>query len=165
MSSQRVFGNTVGDLSTILKEKLDRALQSVDIQRIQGIAVSEDFIYSLLQECLKRRDLNAGKQVHSLMISSGLSSVAFLGDHLIRLFAVCGSLADANQIFCNIPKPTTYTWNAIISAHEKLGKPEKALALYHKMQQEGSNPDRITILCVLKACSSLRATGPGQEDT
>lgn len=58
-------------------------------------------------------------------------------------------------------KPTVYTWNAIISAHTKLGESERATELYHRMQQQGVRPDKVTFLCILKACGSLKAIFQG----
>lgn len=99
--------------------------------------LTKDDLYQLLQGCLERKELVAGRCAHSLMINSGLQSVAVLGDHLIRLFAACGSLHDANLVFCNIANPSPYTWHAIISAHAALGHDERALYLYQQMQQDG----------------------------
>eukprot|EP00250_Pteridium_aquilinum_P000721 c10874_g1_i1 orf=1-345(-) len=79
----------------------------------QGITISRDIAYSLLQRCMKQKEIVNARKVHSLMISNRLDSVPVLGDHLIRLFTSCGSLYDANQVFLKVPKPSVYTWNAI----------------------------------------------------
>lgn len=97
------------------------------------------------------------------MASTSLYSVTVLADHLIRLFTVCGSLPDANDTFARVPNPTIFTWNAIISAHTKLSECHRALLLYRDMQRQGGRPNRVTFLCVLKACGSLRALSFGRQ--
>lgn len=142
---------------------LDEALQAVPIMEHQGLAISQETAYSLLQVCIKKKDLAAGKQVESLMIKSGLHLVSLLGDHLIRLFASCGSLPDASKAFWKISEPTVYTWNAIISAHARLEDGNRALELYRKMQQVGMTPDTVTFLCILKACAGVGALLQGRQ--
>eukprot|EP00250_Pteridium_aquilinum_P017426 c23625_g11_i5 orf=599-1879(+) len=85
------------------------------------------------------------------------------GDHLIRLYASKGSLREANDAFLKISHPSTYTWNAIISAHAKLGDEHTAIALFHQMQGAKGNirPNRVTFLTLLKASHSIRAIREG----
>lgn len=126
------------------------------------MGISKDNLYHLLQGCLKTKDLAAGRRVHSLMVSSGLQSVTVLGDHLIRLFALCGSLQDAKSVFCHIAKPTIYTWQAIITAHAMLGENERAILLYLQMQDDGIRPCNFFFSCILKVCGSIGAVGQGK---
>eukprot|EP00250_Pteridium_aquilinum_P005212 c15343_g1_i1 orf=438-1841(-) len=91
------------------------------------------------------------------MDSASLYSAAVLADHLIRLFTLCGSLPDAKHTFARVLNPTVFTWNAIISAHIQLFEPYSGLLFYCDMQHHGIEPNRVTFLCVLKACSSLHS--------
>eukprot|EP00250_Pteridium_aquilinum_P002479 c12695_g2_i1 orf=127-786(+) len=123
--------------------------------------ITGDIIHNLLKECTKNKDLAAGRQLNSLMMRNGLNSDTFLSDHLIRMFAACGRLLDANHAFNNVRKPSIYTWNAILSAHANLGWSSRALELYDKMKQKGFEPDSVTFLCMLRACCDMRGTGQG----
>jgi pentatricopeptide repeat protein len=118
--------------------------------------ITRDAIYALLQECSKTKDLPASRRVQSLMATSGLDSVSVLADHLIRLFATCGSLPLAQEAFHKVPNPTVYTWNSILAAHVKLGRPADALLLHTRMCAGGIAPDKVTLLCVLKGCGLVR---------
>lgn len=156
------FGS-VDDLIKLCKiGRLNEALQAVEFMGQQGFpGISRDVIYSLLQGCNEKKDLVAVRRVHSLMVNNRLDRISVLGDHLIRLFASCGSLLEANKAFRKVLNPRIFTWNAIISAHAKLGAGKKALELYHEMQQRGIEPDKFTISCVLKVCGSIGAIGEG----
>lgn len=151
-----IHGGTFGSFSNLgnmCKGRwLDEALRTLDLMYQRGIPISSARIQSLLQACTKRKDLSAARRVHAFMAINGLETDSFLGDHLIRLFAVCGRLQEASEAFYKVSKPTIYTWNAIISAFANLNQSARALELYEEMKQKGINPDKITFLSILKAC-------------
>eukprot|EP00250_Pteridium_aquilinum_P024871 c29732_g1_i1 orf=2-1285(-) len=121
----------------------------------QKICFSRDFIYSLLQECAHSKDVAVARHAHFLIVSSGLDAVSVLGDHLIRAFTSCGCLLEAHHVFDRIPNPSVYTWNAIISAHTKLGDGDTSIRMYFRMWHQRIKPDRVTFLTTLKACRTL----------
>lgn len=137
------------------------ALRAVGLTCQQEISISRDCMYYLLQGCIRKRDLEGGRYLHSLVIRIGYDSITVLEDHLIHLFASCGCLRDAYKVFCQVSKPSVYTWNAVISAHCKLAGGEKALELYYEMHQDCIRPNIVTFLCTLNACGSIRALEKG----
>ncbi|MCO5567166.1 hypothetical protein L7F22_020854 [Adiantum nelumboides] len=142
---------------------LPKAFQTLYLLDQKGLPVSRDIIYSLLQECIKHKSFVAGARVHTLIVCRGLDYATCFCDHLIRLFASCGNLPEANHVFERVTKPSTYTWNAIISAHVDLGEHQGAFILYQKMLQEGVfTVDNYTLSCVLKACSEMVALVQGR---
>ncbi|KAI5084144.1 hypothetical protein GOP47_0000313 [Adiantum capillus-veneris] len=136
---------------------LDEAFKMVDSKEKQHLLVSRDIIYSLLQGCNGNKELTYAQRVRTLMRKHRLSSIAALGDHLIRLFTACGSLHEANEAFFNISKPSVFSWNSLISAHAKLADPLKALQLFEKMQKANIVPDRVTYVCMCDSCGCLGA--------
>ena len=113
-------------------------------------------LFSLLQECSKKNaNISTCRWVFSLLVASGLDWNAFLGDHAIRMFASCGSLEEAKQAFYKVADKSVYTWNALISAHAKLGQGNKALEQFHHMLEDGVEPDKFVISCLLKICGDL----------
>lgn len=145
------------------EEQLKKALHEIYIMDQRGVSISRDVIYCLLQKCTSKKDLEAGRQVYALMVSNGFDSISVLGDHLIRLFVLCGSLLDAKHVFHKVAKPTVHTWNAIISAHIKLGRAQGAFLLYKEMQQQGVKPDKVSYLFILKTCGNTGAIEQGRR--
>ncbi|MCO5590986.1 hypothetical protein L7F22_044962 [Adiantum nelumboides] len=142
---------------------LCEAIDSVeDLSKQQGF-VPSGVLLCLLHKCTVNKDLEAGRRVHRLAVCNGHGQTSFYCDHLIRFHESCDNLAEANFVFHKALKPTIYTWNAIISVHVKLGKPEEALILYRKMQQHGTKPGKVTYLYCLKACGSLQYLGYGRH--
>ncbi|KAH7425128.1 hypothetical protein KP509_11G040900 [Ceratopteris richardii] len=90
------------------------------------------------------------------MTRLGYDSSPFLSDHLIRLLGSYASLLEANLVFCLASRPCVFTWQAILSAHCSHGEYCMTLLLYYKMLDHGICADRVTYLCVLKACAALQ---------
>eukprot|EP00250_Pteridium_aquilinum_P025188 c30304_g1_i1 orf=242-667(+) len=84
---------------------LDKAIQAAEDMHREGFAASTDILYYLLQACTDNRDLTSGRRVHQLVTNCGFVKNAFLGSHLIRMFALCGSFKEATNVFDKIPKP------------------------------------------------------------
>lgn len=120
-----------------------------------GISFRSRDVFALLQDSIKKKDLASGRRLQALLQTHKLDSDAYWGDHLIRLFAACDKLPEADRAFCMVKKPSVYTWSAIISAHVKLTQDERAIQLFFDMLRGGTRPDKITFLSSLKACKNL----------
>ena len=125
--------------------------------------LSKGDICYLLQQGIKKKTFTDARCIHLLMISSGLDSIPFLCDHLIRLFAACGCLIEANKVFYKILVPNVFTWNAIISAHIESREYLRGFQLYQEMQTNGVQPDHILYLTVLKACGAIHNIDQGRQ--
>ncbi|MCO5592547.1 hypothetical protein L7F22_046550 [Adiantum nelumboides] len=101
---------------------------------------------------MEKKDLLVGRRLHCLLFQDGFFSDPVLSSHLIRVYAACGRLLEATQVFLQAPMASVFTWSAIISAYAKLGQGEHALALFHEMHQANLLPDKHVILAALKGC-------------
>eukprot|EP00250_Pteridium_aquilinum_P014969 c22308_g2_i6 orf=3-1793(-) len=154
--SEGSAAGTVGCLTRLCQEgRLIEALQAVAVLDRQGVWITRSTVFRLLQGCIKQRDLAAGREINSLITRRGFNINTFFGSHLIRMFASCGSLSDADMVFRKLSDPSVYTWHAIISAHAKLGQSERAIQLYHKLVGANVKPNEYIYVAVLKACASL----------
>ncbi|CAL9025775.1 unnamed protein product [Prunus brigantina] len=69
------------------------------------------------------------------------------------MYAKCGSIEDANEMFNGMNTRDCVSLNAIISAYALHGEGNRALSLFEDMKEEGFSPDEITLLAILQACS------------
>lgn len=146
----------------IRKQTINDLLHGCTKKKDLAAGMGEETIDDLLHGCIKNKDLAGGRDLHSLIVSNGPDFSSVLGDRLIRLFASCGSLLEANLAFCNIAKPNILAWQAIISAHATHGQSDRALELYHEMHQDGIQANKFIFPCILKACGSSGAIGQGK---
>lgn len=131
------------------------AHQMLSLSEGSNYCMSSDAIFMRVQQCIDETDLAAGRQVHWLSIKLGFDSDAFLGSHLIRMFAHFNCLSEANQVFFRLPNPSVYSWNAIMLAHVKLGQNQSALQLYHELNKSCFKLDGYIFVSALKTCVNL----------
>eukprot|EP01018_Ginkgo_biloba_P009349 Gb_05354 [translate_table: standard] len=150
---------------TQTKHKENGSIIALQVQRTHSFSsnVAEDVRPShidsnvcarILQDCVKVRALLDGKRVHSHIVKTGLSTDVFLGNNLINMYAKCGSLLDACQMFDKMPERNLVTWTAMITAYAQNGQGEKAIKMFCLMQLLGMKPNIFTFASVLKACNS-----------
>ncbi|KAJ7541357.1 hypothetical protein O6H91_10G055900 [Diphasiastrum complanatum] len=125
-------------------------------------AVSVTYVH-LLQICGDRRALADGKQVHAHLIKHGFESDIYVANTLVSMYAKCGNLPDAHQVFDNMDIRDVVSWTAMIAGYAKQQNGEESLKLFHRMKQAGIKPNKVTFVCILSACSSVRALELGKQ--
>ncbi|KAL1211239.1 putative pentatricopeptide repeat-containing protein [Cardamine amara subsp. amara] len=104
-----------------------------------------------------------GKQLHAFIIRSGNLENVFSGSGLVDMYAKCGSIKDAVQVFEEMPDRNAVSWNALISAYADNGDGEAAIGAFTKMIQSGLEPDSVSVLGILTACSHCGFVEQGRE--
>ncbi|XAR68538.1 hypothetical protein NMG60_11003687, partial [Bertholletia excelsa] len=94
-----------------------------------------------------------GASLHGYAIKTGFEAHLSVANAAITMYAKCGSILDAYQMFICMKDHDLISWNAMISAHSLHGQGEEAVSLFEEMVSRGFSPDKITILAVLQACS------------
>lgn len=117
----------------------------------------------LLNKCSKQKAITEGKQVHHYLIKSGFVINVSVGTSLVRMYTACGSLVDAQMVFESMQGRNRFSWNLMIAAYCKNGRDDKAVKLFWQMLQETVEPDEVTVVNVMKACSSLSNLEVGKK--
>eukprot|EP00250_Pteridium_aquilinum_P022834 c25778_g1_i1 orf=352-1080(+) len=108
---------------------------------------------ALLKACAQLQDIRRGHQIHVDVARRGLlEKDHFLGSALVDMYARCGDISKAHQVFDRLPVRNVVMWNALIARCADSGHAHEAFKCYKQMQLEGFLPDAITFVCSLKAC-------------
>ncbi|KAJ7553994.1 hypothetical protein O6H91_06G122700 [Diphasiastrum complanatum] len=134
-------------------------------QHMEGQGFKPDRVsyLAVLKACSNVGALEQGKRIHAKLIESGCDSDVFLGSALIDMYAKCGSIDEARQVFSNLPERDVVSWTSVISGFTQQGRGEEALHLFQEMRKEGIKPNKVTFICALKACSGTGALDQGEE--
>ena len=97
--------------------------------------------------------METGKQLHGYSLKSGLGSLISVSNGLVDLYGKCGSIHDANRAFREITEPDSVSWNGLIFGLASNGHVSSALSAFEDMRLAKVEPDQITFLLVLYACS------------
>ncbi|KAJ8773028.1 hypothetical protein K2173_028205 [Erythroxylum novogranatense] len=108
---------------------------------------------SVLKASANLASVLMGRQLHCCMVRLGLTSNVYCGSALVDMYAKCGSVRDAIKNFEEMPEKNVVSWNALILAYAQNGDGESTLKSFEKMVLLGYQPDSVSFLCVLSACS------------
>ncbi|CAN1141903.1 Putative pentatricopeptide repeat-containing protein At3g11460, mitochondrial [Linum perenne] len=104
-----------------------------------------------------------GMEVERHMHACGFVSNPFLNNALINMYARCGNLVKARQIFDSLPVKSLISWTAIIGGYGIHGHGEIAVELFDDMIRMGTRPDGAAFVNVLSACSHAGLTDKGKQ--
>ncbi|KAI9154239.1 hypothetical protein LWI28_023187 [Acer negundo] len=110
-------------------------------------------IASVLPACNPMGNIELGKQLHGFSIRHLLDQNVFVGTALVDMYSKSGMINYAEHVFVTTPEKNSVTYTAMILAYGQHGMGERALSLFHSMQSFGVEPDAITFVAVLSACS------------
>ncbi|KAJ7297095.1 hypothetical protein O6H91_06G050100 [Diphasiastrum complanatum] len=128
-----------------------------------GIARDKVTFVVVLKACAKIAALERGKQVHNTIIKNGLESNVMVRNTIVDIYAKCGCIEDAREVFNKMNERDVISWNTIIGGYAQQGLGKEALALYEQMKQEDVQPDNVTYVVLLKACASIAALEQGRQ--
>lgn len=91
-----------------------------------------------------------------------------LGDHLIGnalvdLYAKCGLLSDAQNVFDMLLVRSIVTWTSLIAGYAQGGQTRMALHTFDAMIKEGIEPNLITFVSIINACYHTGLIEKGEE--
>uniref|UniRef100_A0A0E0MED7 Uncharacterized protein n=1 Tax=Oryza punctata TaxID=4537 RepID=A0A0E0MED7_ORYPU len=109
-------------------------------------------LVSVLSACALSGALDTGKWVHELARSHGFDTDARIGNVLVDMYAKCGEIAYAREVFDGLCGHNVVSWSAMINAYANHGEAEEALKFFSLMRNEGVRPNSFTFTAVLKAC-------------
>ncbi|KAH7307687.1 hypothetical protein KP509_22G072200 [Ceratopteris richardii] len=119
---------------------------------------------NILKACGNMQSMDKGKNVHVEISMQGLLGPnTLLGSALVDMYAKCGELKRARQIFNDLAAHDVISWTALIVGYCQHGQAKEALDCFEQMRQEGIYPDLVTYACVSKACGNLQATDHGRK--
>ncbi|XP_077210027.1 tetratricopeptide repeat (TPR)-like superfamily protein [Tasmannia lanceolata] len=109
---------------------------------------------SVLPACAYLGALDLGKWIHTYIDKNISDSTnVSLYTSLIDMYAKCGSIESAQQVFNALKVKNVSSWNAMISGLAMHGHANEAIGLFSRMADEALEPDDITFVGILSACS------------
>ncbi|XP_058102662.1 pentatricopeptide repeat-containing protein At3g26782, mitochondrial-like [Magnolia sinica] len=119
----------------------------------------------VVSACAYLGSLHIGRKVHSFIVSGRMKIDTTLWNAIIDMYAKCGDLETAIQVFDNGHESgrNVSSWNVMISGYGMHGHGKEALHLFSRMQEEGVEPNHITFTCILSACSHAGLVDEGRK--
>ncbi|XP_010265494.1 PREDICTED: pentatricopeptide repeat-containing protein At4g35130, chloroplastic [Nelumbo nucifera] len=110
-------------------------------------------IASILPSYAESASLMEGKQIHGYISKLELNLNTFILNSLIHMYAKCGDLQMARQVFDTMHFKDVISWNTMIMAYAIHGYGRLGLELFSKMEENGIKPNGSTFVSLLSSCS------------
>ncbi|XP_004298471.1 PREDICTED: pentatricopeptide repeat-containing protein At2g01510, mitochondrial-like [Fragaria vesca subsp. vesca] len=117
------------------------------------VTITKQAFTAQLESCSSHPDQL--KQLHAVILTTGISVKNSLLTRLITSFIALGETSYARKVFDEMHKPRVFLWNTMIKAYVKDGDFIEAAAVYRRMHRLGVRPDEFTYTFVVKACAQL----------
>ncbi|XP_062076946.1 pentatricopeptide repeat-containing protein At2g22410, mitochondrial [Humulus lupulus] len=117
-----------------------------------NIKPDEITMVGCLSACSQLGALDIGMWIHRYVEKHLISSYVSLRTALVDMYAKCGNITKALQVFQEMAERNSLTWTAIICGLAAHGQAHDAVSYFEKMIDTGLVPDDITFIGVLSAC-------------
>ncbi|OAY73911.1 putative pentatricopeptide repeat-containing protein, chloroplastic [Ananas comosus] len=160
--AREVFDQTVGKDTVCWTAMIDgcvrngRKSESLELFRAmqrENVRPNEFTAVCVLSGCSQIGALELGRWVHSHLAKYKIKLNAFVGSALIDMYARCGSLEEAQEVFDEMRERDVVSYNSLIAGLAMHGRSKEAVELYEKMIEQGLRPTHVTFIGVLNACS------------
>ncbi|KAL6614613.1 hypothetical protein ACP70R_036883 [Stipagrostis hirtigluma subsp. patula] len=114
---------------------------------------NEVTLVGVLSACAQLGSDELGERIGNYVESQRLPLTSYLGSALIDMYARCGHVSRARDVFGRMEQKVVITWNSMIRCLALNSFAEDAVALYDKMVADGVQPNEITFVALLTACT------------
>ncbi|XP_057841718.2 pentatricopeptide repeat-containing protein At1g11290, chloroplastic-like [Cryptomeria japonica] len=144
-------------------EFVEKALETLKQMQLAGVQPNSTTFAIILPACAKMGALEQGMDIHQSIMGKGILSDVVVATALVDMYAKCGSIDKACELFDKMPQRDVVSWNAMISGYAQNGSVEKALETFKKMQFAGVKPNSTTFASTLPACAKMGALEQGMD--
>lgn len=147
----------------------EQALLLFGQMRRACVELDQVVLVAALSACAELGDLKLGRWIHSYVQQRFVAArnrqqlSVRLNNALIHMYASCGVIDEAYQMFTMMPQKSTASWTIMIIGFAKQGLGKEALVLFKTMLSDGVRPDETTFIGVLCACSHAGYVDEGRR--
>ncbi|XP_057850517.2 pentatricopeptide repeat-containing protein At3g24000, mitochondrial-like [Cryptomeria japonica] len=142
---------------------VEKAIETFKQMQLAGVKPNSTTFASILPACAKMGALEQGMDIHQSIMEGGYLSDIIVGNALVDMYAKCGSIDKARELFNSMPQRNVVSWTAMIAGYAQNGFVEKALKTFQQMQLAGVKPDSTTFVSILPACAKMGALEQGMD--
>ncbi|KAJ8626821.1 hypothetical protein MRB53_020128 [Persea americana] len=117
----------------------------------------------LLRLCAENQAILEGKSFHSRILKTIPQPHLFLSNSLANMYAKCGAMQDALQVFDEVHQLDVVSWNIMISGYFLSGSWVNGFSCFSEMLSCGVAPDQFSFTSVFKGCISFGWFGKGLQ--
>jgi pentatricopeptide repeat protein len=110
-------------------------------------------VSSVMGACADMAAARTGEQIQGYALKTGVANFTIVKNTQICMYAKSGDIDSARMTFQETENPDVVSWSVMICSYAQHGFAKEALRLFELMTISGIEPNQITLLGVLTACS------------
>ncbi|KDP34848.1 hypothetical protein JCGZ_09136 [Jatropha curcas] len=141
-------------ISASVRGKLElKALNFYDEMILEGLMPTHFTLASVLSACRTLLDLEYGRKCHNVAIKIGLEKNVYVSNALLCVYAKCGVVRDAVQVFEEMQEPNEVSFTAMMGGFAQMDRVLEALEMFRLMFRRGIRFDSVSLSSVLGVCT------------
>lgn len=133
-----------------------------ELQKNKGPKPDEVTLVSSLAACAQLGAIDLGGWIHVYVKKQGMKLNCHLTTSLIDMYAKCGNLDKALEVFNSVERRDVFVWSAMIAALAMHGQGRDALHFFSNMLEAKVKPNAVTFTNILCACSHAGLVDEGR---
>jgi pentatricopeptide repeat protein len=142
---------------------MEQALQLFRQMQQQWLLPNVVTLATVLSACTELLALRLGQEVHGHTIKAALDRHSLVQNGLVNMYGKCGRVAAARKVFDRMKSRDLISWNSMIGSYGTHGLCDEALAMFQDLIGATVEPDSVTFVAVLSACSHTGRIAEGRR--
>lgn len=131
----------------------EKALGVYDAMVLEGLVPTHFTLASVFSACGALLAVEHGRKCHGLVIKIGLEENMYVGNALLCMYAKCGLIRDATQVFGDMAEPNEVTFTAMMGGLKQTDRVTEALEMFRLMCRKGVRIDSVSLSSMLGVCA------------
>lgn len=147
----------------IENQRLREAVVLFSSMRASGLEVDEIILRNVIGVCVQIGELNFGVGLHCHAIKNGHFTATPTVTALLKMYADLQDVESTETIFNQLDHKDHIAWSAMVSSYSRSKHPSLALELFKQMKLAHEDENEITLVSLLRACSSMESHKIGRS--
>ncbi|CAM0909627.1 unnamed protein product [Alopecurus aequalis] len=131
-----------------------KALEVFERMAALGMGIDEVSLTGAISACAQLGAVRRAAWVQEIAERNGFGNNVVVGSGLVDMFAKCGLIDEARNVFYGMHEKNVYTYSSMILGLAAHGRATEAIALFKDMvRREDVVPNHVTFIGLLTACS------------
>ncbi|GJU50752.1 pentatricopeptide repeat-containing protein, partial [Tanacetum coccineum] len=141
------------------------ALEWFDKMVEAGVEVDEVTLACVISACGQLGATKYAKWIRGVADKAGFGAAnnVVIGSALIDMYAKCGCIEEARNVFDAMREKNVYSYSSLILGYAMHGCAQEAIALFERLVKTDIKPNKVTFLGVLSACSHAGLVEQGRN--
>ncbi|KAG6642541.1 pentatricopeptide repeat-containing protein At4g20770 [Carya illinoinensis] len=140
-------------ISALVRSGLEqKALDAYDAMISEGYVPTHFTLASVFSGCGALLASERGRICHGLVIKIGLDKNIYVVNALLCMYAKCGLMKDAIQVFGDMHEHNEVTFTAMVGGLVQTGRVMDSLKMFRLMCRKGIRIDSVSLSSILGAC-------------